>query len=69
MNKNDIIIGMGDGAEQSHYTRKPFWKVNIKSTTKICERCSKVPVFGRQRFCANCVKIRARDKRYASMWK
>lgn len=63
MNKNNIIIGIGDGAEQSHYTRKPFWDINIHNTHKTCQKCNRTPVFGRQVFCGKCAKIRAKEQR------
>lgn len=68
--ENRIIIGIGDGAEQSHYTRKPFWMVKLKKKGKkytvfdrVCERCAKEKVVSKQRFCTKCVKIRGREQR------
>jgi len=61
MNKNDIIIGMGDGAEQSHYTRKPFWDIRISNKRYLlreCPDCGLPKLRSRQRYCDSCVKKR-----------
>ena len=56
-------IGIGDGAEQSHYTRNPFWKViTKKSKVKMCKDCLRVQVFGKAKYCANCAKTRQRAR-------
>ena len=57
-----IIIGVGDGAEQSHYTRKPFWGVKISEKDRFllreCPDCGKAKLKPRQRYCDNCGKKR-----------
>lgn len=53
------IIGIGWGAEQSHYTRKPFGVIEIDSTPKIkinkCNRCA-VDISKGHRYCEACKK-------------
>jgi len=62
MKENKIIIGMGNGAEQFHYTRKPFWDVKIKKEDKFllreCPDCGKSKLRKNQRYCDSCTKKR-----------
>ncbi len=52
-----IIIGIGWGAEQSHYTRKPFWDVKISKFVRVnrCNKCGRDIPKG-WRYCNVCKK-------------
>lgn len=60
--QREVIIGLGDGAEQSHYTRKPFWNIKIDKKEKFllreCPDCGESKLRKRQRYCDNCTKNR-----------
>lgn len=60
-----IVIGIGDGAEASHDVYKTYGPPKTENTRRIrpakyCEKCGKVEVYGRQRFCVKCARYRKR---------
>jgi uncharacterized paraquat-inducible protein A len=65
--RDGLIIGMGYGAEQSHYTRKPFYPIKLKTVTetgqRLCQQCHATPVFGKQKYCKTCAAKRAKQQR------
>lgn len=69
---HNVIVGMGYGAEKSNNVRLSdnyfMYKIlNQKEPAqKRCLECGIEPVFGKQKYCMRCKKIR--NRRQAKLW-